>query len=476
MKLFRDFTVLATGQLASKALGFLAFAWIARALDPVGYGAVEYVVGLTAFFALLVDGGLGVVGTRRAIRNPDELALLAHQIPIARLIMAALFVPMMALIAISTMPLSVPAGLVWLFAASLLTVPWRQQWLFQATGRMASVAHAEIVRMAVFAAGIWMFVHSPADVTRVGMAELMAVVTMTALCIHIQQRHVTPFRLKGSFTGFGGLVREGAEVGSTNFVWSLAQSAPLFLVAAISGGLETAWFAGAARIVGSLGQFGNLYHFNLYPSVSRAYALADGSLGRMQARSMRVTAWGGVFVALTLTVFAEPLVRLALGSKLLAAAPLLEILCWILPVALWSGHSRGALAAAGMQKKVLLSQTIGLAGTIIACVGLGQVWGSMGYAAGSLIGALIVWAASHGYARSQGCEPPTFAYVVIPLALAAAIIFLIRWQMLGFWPSAFAVASYAGIAPLIDRALLRDMAGLGNMRKRADSGQATNEN
>ncbi|MBK7284258.1 MAG: hypothetical protein IPI83_07655 [Sphingomonadales bacterium] len=93
---------------------------------------------------------------------------------------------------------------------------------------------------------------------------------MTALCIIMQQRHVTPFRLTGSFAGCA-LVREGAAVGSTNFVWALAQSVPLFLIASLSGGVETAWFAGAARIVGSLGQFGNLYHFNLYPAVSRAF-------------------------------------------------------------------------------------------------------------------------------------------------------------------------------------------------------------
>ncbi len=464
MKLFRDFTVLASGQLASKALGFLAFAWIARALDPVGYGAVEYVVGLTAFFALLVDGGLGVVGTRRAVRNPDELAVLAHQIPVARLMMAAAFVPALAAILLVTVHASIPQGLVWLFAASLLTAPWRQQWLFQATGRMAAVANAEIMRMAVFAFGVWIFVHAPSDILAVGVAEFCAVVAMTALCIHVQHKSVTPFRLTGSFSGFGDLVKEGAAVGSTNFVWALAQSAPLFLVASISGGLETAWFAGAARIVGSLGQFGNLYHFNLYPSVSRAHALADGSLGRMLARSMRVTAWCGVFVALTLTVFAEPLVRLALGPKLVSAAPLLEVLCWILPVALWSGHSRGALAAAGEQKKVLMSQVIGLVVTVGACVGLGMMYGSIGYALGSLLGAIAVWAASHSYARAQGCEPPAARFVIIPLAMAAAVILLLRWQTPGFWMSVAATAAFAGVAPLVDRSLFRDMAQLGAMR------------
>ena len=88
--------------MISKALGFLAFAWLARALDPVSYGAVEYIVGLTAFFALLVDGGLGVVGTRRTVRDPQELPLLAYQIPVARFLLVFVGVPVMAFIAIVT--------------------------------------------------------------------------------------------------------------------------------------------------------------------------------------------------------------------------------------------------------------------------------------------------------------------------------------------------------------------------------------
>ncbi|MBK6721059.1 MAG: polysaccharide biosynthesis C-terminal domain-containing protein [Sphingomonadales bacterium] len=241
------------------------------------------------------------------------------------------------------------------------------------------------------------------------------------------------------------------------------------MIASLSGGVETAWFAGAARIVGSLGQFGNLYHFNLYPAVSRAFANADGTLGRLQARSMRVTAWGGIFIALTLTVFALPLVKLTLGDKLFAAAPLLKIMAWILPVALWSGHSRNALAAAGEQKMVLYSQVIGLVATVAACVGLGQVYGATGYAAGSLVGAIVVWALSHRFARVQGCEPPTYRLAIRPLALATAIVVLVEWQALGFWASALAVSAFPLLAPVLDRTLLGDIFQLGNAKQREET-------
>lgn len=460
-KFFRDFAVLAGGQMISKIMGFLAFAWLARALDPAGYGAVEYVVGLSLFFATLVDGGLGVVGTRRVARDPGELALLAHQIPTARLMLAVIGVPVMAVIAIMTSRASAPEGLVWLFAASLVTAPWRQQWLFQATGRMAAVANAEIIRMAIFALGVVLFVRSPADILLVGWAEISAVTATTVFCIVVQQHRITPFRLRGSLAGFGALLKEGAAVGSTNFIWALSQSVPLFLIAAMVGGVETAWFAGAARIAGSIGQFSSIYHFNLYPAVSRAYAHGDGTLGHIQRRSFRVTAWGGAFVALILTIFAEPLIRLTLGAKLLDAAPLLRVLAWMIPVALWSGHSRWSLAAAGAQRLVLLSQGFGLLVTIAACAGLGWAYGGMGYAAGSLVGGIAVWVLSHQFARSQGCEPPPRHLAIRPLAVAGVIVAIACLYPLGFWQSVLAVAAFAVLAPLVDRALLSDIALLG---------------
>ena len=193
-KFFRDYIVLAGGQVIAKLLGFAAFAWLARILDPVDYGAVEYVVGLAVFFAMLVDGGLNVIGTRRVGRDPGELALLAFQIPAARMLLALAAVPLMILIATQLMKATVPVGLVWLFALSLLSTPWRQQWLFQATERMAATAFADMLRMAVFAVLIWALVRGPGHLLAVGWAEITAVVAMTAYCL-VVQHHRGPWQI-----------------------------------------------------------------------------------------------------------------------------------------------------------------------------------------------------------------------------------------------------------------------------------------
>lgn len=460
MKFFRDFTVLAGGQIVSKLLGFLAFAWLARALDPVHYGAVEYIIGLAGMFTMVVEGGLDVVGTRRVAHRPTDLAPLAFQVFVARLLFALVCVPSFVIATTVTVHDTIPHGLVWLYALSLLAIPWRQLWLFQATGRMSVIANAEIIRMTVFSAIVWLAVRRSEDVLMVGWAEIAAVTTMALFYLILQHRNIVPVRFTGSIAGFGLLLREGVTVGSTSLVWALCQFTPLFLVASLVGGVETAWFAGAARITGSLVQFSNIYHFNLYPVVSRAHAQADGALGHMLKRSLRVTAWGGTFVALVLTVFAVPLVRLTLGPKLVDAAPLLQILAWTIPIALWSGHSRWALAAAGAQTRVLASQIAGLVATLVSCLVLGKMFDGPGYAAGSLLGALTVWLVAHQFARRRHCAPPPFYLILRPLALAGAIILCVGYFALPLWQAVLAVGAYALAAPLLDRALLKDLAQL----------------
>ncbi|MXO60742.1 oligosaccharide flippase family protein [Altererythrobacter salegens] len=466
MRFFQDFGLLTAGQLVSRVLGFLAFAWIARRLEPSDYGAVEYVVGLSIFFATLADGGLGVLGTRRAAHQPDELPLLAYQIPIARLLIVAVGLPVMALMATQALDTQAPAALIWLFAASVIAAPFRQQWLFQASERMSLAAWGDVVRMAVFAIAVWVLLLGRPDILRVAYAEVISVAAVTLYSVYMQHRHVTPLRVSGSMAGFGGLVREGLVIGSTNLVWALNQYLPLFVIGSQMGAVSLAWFAGASRIVVSLIQFSNLYHFNMYPSVAQARAKGGDALAALLKRSARVVGWGGLGGATALTVLDKPLVHAALGEKLLPAAPLLGVMAWMLPLALVSGHARWSLAAAGQQSSVLASQVSGVVVTFIALVLLPPLFGLTGYAIASVTGFIAVWAVSHVLAARHDCAPPSPLILIRPVLMAGVVIgisqaigdrFAIRAGLLGL---------ALCLAPVIDRQLLADVKQLAGARNR----------
>ena len=467
-KFFRDFFVLISGQLGNRVLGFLAFAWLARKLTPESYGAVEYVVGLSIFFATIVDGGLGVLGTRRVARDASLRDLLAFQIPVARLGIAMVGIPAMALIAIMTKHASVPTALVWLFALSLLPAPWRQQWLFQVTNRMSVVSSSDVLRMIVFCALVFLLVRDTGDVLNVAWAEIAGILAMTAYTLFMQYRHFRPHRLEHRFQGFASLLREGAAIGSTNLVWAFNQFAPLFIIASLYGGAPVAWFAGTSRVVVSITQFSNLYHFNLYPSVARAHGRGAEDIRRLMDRSMRITAWAGIGIATALTLFSKPIIHLILGPKLMEAAPMLEVMAWTVPVVLVSGHSRWGLAAAGAQVRVLRTQIAGGVVTILGVLLFDRLFGVIGYAIGSLVGSIAVWALSHVFAHREGCHPPSPLIALRPALAAAAAILVVRMFDLDWRGAALILAGIAIASPLQDRRLIADAIALGQSKAHRD--------
>src|SRR5215475_8409955 len=71
-KFFRDLSFLVAGQVAARLIGFLAFAFLARSLEPEAYGSVEFIVGLAGLFSTMADLGLGTIGIRRAAGAPSD--------------------------------------------------------------------------------------------------------------------------------------------------------------------------------------------------------------------------------------------------------------------------------------------------------------------------------------------------------------------------------------------------------------------
>lgn len=468
-QLVRDLLLLASGQFVSKLIGLLIFAFLARRLAPDGYGALEYVVGLTVFFAMAIDGGLGTIGVRRLGLARGELPRLAHAIPVARLAIAAVAIPAMIVVVELFGPPTIPRALAWLFAASLLFAALNQEWLLQGSERMTHVAVAQILRMLVFAFAAVLLVRGPADLVGVGWAEFAAVGVASIYYLAAQHALVTPIRVgrTGTWRGVLALAREAAPLGLSNFVWAAAQFMPLFLVGSIVGGAQVGWFAAGQRLVNSIATFSYVYHFNLYPSLVRAAATGNDAATRLMGASFRVTAWVGVGFALGLTLAAASILVTIFGAQFASGAAALAILVWVIPVTLLSGHARGLLVVAGVQRRVLVAQIAGLATAAVGGAGLVAWLGDRGAAAAAVAGAAVVWIVAHGYARQERTPPPALALAARPLALAAIIG--VAAALTPYPPLAQAIGAcvmYAALAPLVDRLLVTDLIYLAHAKVR----------
>jgi len=425
-RLLWDFSSLATGQFVSMALGFVGFALLARALDPESYGVAEYVVGLTGLAAILVEGGFGPIGARDVSRDPSLASARAAQIIGARLVLALVVVPLVGFSSGLTARPSEVAPLTWWFAGSLFFLAFKQDWLLQSFERMKYVAPAQVLKSAVFALGILTAVSGSDDLSLVGAVEFTAAFVVALYYLIAQHRLKVPLRVSLGLRQIWPLIRAGSAVSASTVVWTFMLYAPILLVTSLSGSAEAAWLGSAQRIVFSSVSFSGLYFFNLYPAITRTLSKDRIAWEQLMESSYRVIAWGSIAIALASTFVARPLIVLVYGSTFSAAAPVLSVFIWLLPVRLLSGHARWTLMAGERQEFVLLADLCGAVGLIVSGALFIKMYGAIGAAASLVAANVVAWIAADLLVARHVRQLPGPRHVLVPLAAAAASVVLAR--------------------------------------------------
>ena len=458
LKMLHDLGLLGMGQVVTKAITFLAFAFLARRLPAAQYGAVEYAMGMATLAALATDGGLGSVGVRRLSQHEDTTERLAALVPTAQLCLSLIVAPGMFLFALVFAKDARAVTLVGLVAISVMLLPWKQDWLFQSLGRMGQIVAAQTIRVGVFALGAILLVRGQGQLNLVGVMEIVSVACATLYMMVLQQRSIAPVRTSFDLKDLVGLGREGISIGAAAIVWAMIQYAPLMMLANMAGMTDTAYFGASHRLAVSLVTFSYIYHFNLYPTIARRMGDDPQALALLTRASFRGVAWAGIGLALGMTIAASPLLALLFGERFQAAAPAFSILIWTFPVTLLSGHARWLLVAARRSHDMLTAQLAGAATVAVLGWVLIANFGAVGAAIVMLASCIAIWAAAQVFVtRHVGVAP--FTPCLLPTALAAALIVAARYLTLNPWAEAvLAVAVFFALAPLLDRALPADLA------------------
>jgi O-antigen/teichoic acid export membrane protein len=469
LKMVQDLLALWSGHLITKGVNLAAFAFLARQLDANAYGAVEYAMGLATLAALAVDGGIGAIGVRRLAQGSDTARKLAAVIPMAQFILALIIAPGVWLFAAQFSNSPQATALVGWVALSLLILPWQQSWLFQATDHMQLTVVAQAVRVLIFTIGAFAAIRGTVDYQWVGILEAASVAGATLYLMFMQRRRkLAPLTVRFQPREMATLIKEGAPIGGGAILWAATQYVPMMMLAAMVGIGETGYFGAANRLVTSLMTFSWLYHFNLYPTIARHTSQDPERLTHLARASFRVAAWGGVGMALGITLLAQPILTILYGPRFEASTDLLAVLIWSLPALLLAGHARWMLVAAHHEKLVFVAE-LG-AGVTITAGGVLLIghYGALGAAITIVAGSCATWAACHFFAIKRTVGVP-FAPCIAPILLAGAIIAADRTLNLNHWLSTvLGCALYMALGLLIDRKLIGDLVHLAAAKR--DSG------
>ena len=318
-----DASYLFVADAASRALNFVAVAWLARTLAPELYGTVIIGAAVLDYALLLCDWGLKTLGTRETARPPEARRFQPRQIAAARALLS-LAVFAAAQILVTALPVEpVLATLIRVYLLGLLPYALLIDWYHQGRGAFAIVTAARTAGSILLVAGVLALVDSPSDAELVPWIYVGSM-TATSIAMILAGRRRESLLPRLEDLGSSPAVARGAmALGAAALFGQSFIVLPPIIAGHFAGAAGAGILHAALRIVMIVlivdRVFGALY----LPALSRLWSGdRERALHRLAA-AYRVVVALGVGAATLTMIFADEIVVLVYGERFTASGTLL---------------------------------------------------------------------------------------------------------------------------------------------------------
>ncbi len=323
---------------------------------------------------------------------------------------------------------------------SLVTYALMLDWVFYGAERPQVVATASVLKVAVFAVGAVLLVHTP---DQVWLAPVLQAAGEAAAPL-LAGGYIARFGwLVPSLAGARALVRRALPIGVSQMMRAVNYWFSVVIVGVLLDDAAVGRFVAAQKLMLLAMGFAALYFYAYLPLVSQVFDRGAAMLERLLARSIRLTALVTLPLATGATLLAPRVIEVLYGRGYAGSVPVLRVLIWAVPLIIFGGHFRQTLLAANLQAIDLRWSTTAAVTNVIASMALIPAAGLAGAAwATTLSEAVLV---TLGYASvSRRIIHVRVARALPRPAIAAALMAVVVWLVAPFGLVA-AVASGVGV-------------------------------
>jgi O-antigen/teichoic acid export membrane protein len=354
----RRFLPLASGEIISRCIAFVATAYLARTLGPTPFGRIAFAVALVNQIGLALSIGVGEVGSREVARDPEHASAHVAAGAALRLILAVL--ALAGIIAVTfVLPLDAQQRTItWLFALTIIPLALDTGWVYKGLGTTSRVGQALVVDQLTCLILVVVAVRYPFHETRVPVIQLVGDAAATVfLAIPLLRWKLS----LPSVAAIKALASQASFTTASRILRMVVISFDTVLLGLMVSSREVGWYSAAYRIVFFVMAILISSHIAFLPEITRS-AADNGQLRAIMSRSvglaLAVTApfvVGGILLA-------PAIMRLIFGADYEGGAVAFQILLASLVLFAIHGASRSVFIA---MKRVRLEAGIILAGVVL---------------------------------------------------------------------------------------------------------------
>jgi PST family polysaccharide transporter len=409
---------------ASRALNFVAVAWLARTLAPELYGLVVIAASMLDYALLLCDWGVKTLGARETAMPAETRRHAPSDIARARAVLS-LAVFAVANAAVALLPLDPHLRtLAHLFLLGVLPYSFLLDWYHQGRGSFGALTLGRATGSAVLLLGVVTLVHSPAHVDRVPwiyVASLTA--TSLVMLATVPRLRAALGRGRGGTGSVGSVLRGSSALGVAALFGQSFVVLPPIVVGHFEGAAPAGHFYAAMRIVAILLVVDRIFGALYLPALSRLWQVDRARAQERLVSTFRVVVAAGAGVATVCIAVASDLVRIVFGAGYAGADDILRLLAPFVPLTLINTFLAYGLVAIGEERTYLrmgvASGLVFIVLLVVATATLGVHAAAIAIVVGELLMAVLLYAEFARHAPLRVARP-----LVASLAVGAAVVLI----------------------------------------------------
>lgn len=428
---------LAGGEILARVAAFAATSVLAYRLGPEGFGIVGFATAVAGYLALAVNSSLHEVGAREIARARERAAEIYWSVAAVRLALAVAALALLAGVAWSLPKPPVTRLVVFLSGLSFFSLAVDPTWVFKGLERPVMAGVTLVLGQCLYAAGVFVVVGSPADVTLVPVTQFVGELSAALIfCLLV----VRPSRPRFAIADGLRIVRSSGFLGLARVFRVVAITSDVVLLGFLATDRQVGLYSAAYRLTFLLLSIAASVTAAYLPSYARAAGERDVTR-RLIETSLGTSALVGAPLVAGTVVLASPLMTVLFGAQYAEGARALQLLALSVGIVfLYSGVNNVLVT---WHRSGLLAGIRGAAAAGSVALNLVVIprWGFVGAAAVTLAGELLVAFAGVLALRQMHLLPsprPVAVPVVAALCMSAALGLAIR-----DWPVVAQVASGA---------------------------------
>lgn len=370
------------GDIAARAAGFAATAYLARVLGASGFGIIHIGLAVLTYAMIPANSGLSLLGTRNLAAESRENPAFAGRLLFSRLLLSLTVFALTAtastlLIHSETLRSVTLIYLLYLFPAALML-----DWYFQGQGEMGAISLGKFLGMLCYLAFILLFVHGEGDLAEVAWGWTAGGLASAASWGIIFWRKGRELRFRWQELKFFSLMNEAFPLGIAGLISQVVIQFPALYLGWFAGAEEVGIFSAAFRLTVLLLIFDRVFYTMFLPAISRQARQSREQLGETFNRVAKIVTVSALSVGLAAILSADWIIGLVFGSGYRQAVPLFQILSGYFVLTLVISAYGYTLLGLGQEKVFTRSLARGMALFFIAIFVLPRFFAKIGLLTG----------------------------------------------------------------------------------------------